>query len=141
MKDGRKLIDLARALKPRDFTGRCWHVTFAFNKSRLLAVGWNKPNHTHPRNLRLDYIKNGRHLGTTIGLHSELACFLRLGREDCSSIDFYNVRIDRNGNPNMSFPCRGCLSLFHQIGARQVFATDKNGDFTRIMNLAPGDKI
>lgn len=127
------MIEIARAMKPANFAARCWHVTFAFNKGKCLAIGCNKPGFTHPRNLALDYVNgNNEHVGDTIGVHSELSCFLRLGLEDCSGISFYNVRIDRNNSANFSFPCRGCRSLFKQINARNVFATNKNGQFEKV---------
>lgn len=118
-----RLIDLARAMKPATFPGRCFHVTYALQGSRVLAVGVNQPGKTHPRIRRLPYRKPD-----CIGIHSELACVMRLGEDaDFQRVTFFNVRIDRNGSPNLAKPCQGCAALLKQTGYRRVIFTTKDG--------------
>jgi hypothetical protein len=128
-----KLIEIAKALKPISWKQQCFHVTIACCKGRPLAIATNKPKCTHPKNLMYDYKDQyGKPKNKMIGLHSELAAILRLGRDDCRDISFYVLRIDNNGNPNMSKPCSGCMSVFNQIGYKNIYYTNRNGQFERM---------
>ena len=128
-----KLIEIAKSLKPLSWKSHSFHVTFAFNKNHLLSTGLNKPMCSHPINLKYDYRdRDNKPRNSVIGLHSEMSALLRLGREDCSDISFYVLRIDNNGKPNMSKPCGGCMSAFRQIGFKNIYYTNKRGEFERI---------
>lgn len=128
-----RIIELAKVLKPNNWCKQCFHVTFAYNKNRPLAIAFNKPQCTHPINLRYNYKdKEGKPKNKLIGLHSEMAAMLRLGMEDCSHIDFYVVRIDNNGKPNMSKPCSGCMSVFNQVGYKNIYYTNRKGQFEKL---------
>lgn len=126
------LIELATTLKPVDFNSRTFHVTFACRNSKILAIDVNKPHHTQPYNLHLDYVDDEeKNISNLVWTHSELHCWIKLGTPmDCSKLDFYVIRIDNNNTPAMSKPCRGCRSLFSQIRYRRVYYTiNKKGDF------------
>lgn len=130
----KRLIETALALKAdSNCTERCFHVTYIFEKSKMLAVGMNNSK-THPRNLRLAHYDSVEkcHYGATVGCHSELRAILNLGKKDCSKFDFYNVRIDMNGKANMSAPCKGCKSLLSQVGYKSVYYTNKDGIFQKL---------
>ena len=108
-----------------------FHVTFALRRKRTMAYGINKRATTHPRNCQIPYI--GMHTGhllcKEIGVHSEMACILRLGRESCRDITFVNVRIGLSGQVLMAKPCFGCGHLLRQIGFRNVFYSTAEGEF------------
>lgn len=124
------MIDIAKALKPTDWKKNSFHVTFAFNGNRLLAIGQNNISKTHPRNLRYNYRdRKGRSRSHIVGIHSELSAVIKLGREDCSDITFYVIRIDNNNKVNYSKPCSGCMDLFKQVGYKYIYYTDKYGNF------------
>jgi len=127
----KKLIEISLALKNSHQFLRCFHVTFAINKGRIISIGINHYK-THPRSLFLPYQgKDGADLRNQVGLHSELACWGKLGYEDCSSLTFVNVRIDNNGQANYAKPCNGCSVLFKQINAKKVFYSNRDGGFEK----------
>lgn len=129
----RRIIEIAKALKPVDWGKMPFHTTFAFRKNKLLAVASNQPEKTHPRNLRYDYRdRKGKPRSHIIGLHSELSAVIKLGMRDCSEISFYVVRIDNLGNANYSKPCSGCLDMFRQVNYKEVYFTDRKGKFKKL---------
>lgn len=126
-----KLVDIAKALKPNNKELSSFHVTFAYNKKRLLKIGVNSKK-THPRNLRYNYLdRKGKNRSHLVTIHSELSVIIKLGLEDCSHIDFYVLRIDNNNRLNYSKPCSGCQDLFNQVGYRNIYYSTKKG-FTKL---------
>lgn len=124
----KRVIEIARALKPSSYQYRCFHVTVAFHGARMLAINTNKPGKTHTINLRLPYrTKQGDSISDQIGIHSEVAAILNMGLDDCSHINFYNVRIDRNDEINLSKPCGGCQFLLDQVGYKNIFYSTPDG--------------
>jgi len=70
-----KLIKIARSLKSFDKYNH--HVTFIFKKKRLLTIGINNCNKTHPRALKYNYTDHlGKNRSDKITIHSELALHL-----------------------------------------------------------------
>lgn len=134
MKNSR-IIEIAMALKPIDWGKHPFHLTFAFKKNKLLCIGQNNPKKTSPRNLKYNHIdRNGKSKSHVIGIHSELSAVIKLSTENCSDISFYVVRIDNAGNANYSKPCSGCMDMFQQVGYKEVYFTDKKGEFKRLNN-------
>jgi len=126
-----KLIKIARSLKSFDKYNH--HVTFIFKKKRLLTIGINNCNKTHPRALKYNYTDHlGKNRSDKITIHSELAAIIKLGREDCRDLTFYNIRIDNNNKVNYSKPCTGCLHLLNQVGYKNIFYTNKSGNFKKL---------
>ncbi len=124
-----KSVEIARALRSRYSTGRCFHVTTAFDKNRLVVIGANNYLKTHPRSLPKkeadsSYIPN---------VHSELSAILKLGEEDCRGITFFNIRIDKNDEVNNSYPCSGCIELLAQTGYKQFFYSTARKDFKELL--------
>lgn len=120
--------EIALALKPARVTGRAFHVTAVFHKNKLVGIGHNNYNKTHPLINKYNYIgKEDDDYRPKI--HSELAAWLRLGDEDCSKYTFFNLRVNKNNKFGMSRPCSGCRHLLKQIGFKKFFFTDEKGEF------------
>ena len=112
------------------FKSKTFHTTFIVKKNRIQKIGINNSDKTHPANLKYGYIgKEGKDIRTMVGIHSELSAILKYGKEDCSDCVFVNVRIDKNGNPTIAKPCRGCQDLLKQIGYKKVYFTNEKGIF------------
>lgn len=118
-----RIIDIARCLRPAKQTGQCFHVTAAFNKSRMVALGYNTYNHEHLRHIfgeakacksNSKYYKSGR--------HSEMVVLKRLKFES-RQITFINVRIDNNNNVAMSKPCVNCMRVLNEFGFKKIYYT------------------
>lgn len=118
MPNFKRLKDIAVALKPRQQTGKCFHVTFIYDKSKLLSIGVNNYNRLKNR----FSTHNDRH---NLGLHSEFAAILKLGLDDCNKLTFINVRIDNNGKLAMSKPCCNCQMLLQQVGYKKLWYWDE----------------
>jgi deoxycytidylate deaminase len=116
-----KLIEIARALKEKNISGRCAHSSFVFSKSKLLSIGFNKYK-THPQTKNYSYHRFA-------GIHSELDAVLKLGMNDCSGLTIVNIRIDKNENLCNSQPCRGCSELIKTLGFKRIIYTNNIGNF------------
>ena len=115
-----------------------FHLTAIFEKSRLISLGINNFEKSHPRNLQLDYRgRNGQHIGDQISIHSELAAVLKLRHpRDHSRLKLVNLRIRKNGNLSLSKPCSGCSSLIKQLGFREVWYTNRDGELVQSEKLS-----
>ena len=117
----KKLIEIARALKGKNSSGRCFHVSVVLNKSKILSIGFNKYK-THPQTKNYAYHRFA-------GIHSELDAVLKLGMDDCSGLTIINIRVDKNNQICDSKPCKGCSDLIQKIGFKKVIYTNNIGNF------------
>lgn len=127
-----KSVEIARALRPRYATGRCFHITTAFEKNRLIAIGTNNYNKTHPKALL--YRKKETWSDYVPSIHSELSAVLKLGEESCGDLVFFNIRIDKNDELNNSHPCSGCAELLRQTGFKKLFYSTSERNFLEFKN-------
>jgi len=126
-----KLVDISKGLMPTSFQFKSFHVTFAFYKKKLIKIAVNKPHHTHPFNLQFNYQnrRENKNISDEIGLHSELACLLKIGQEDTSNLTFINIRIDKNNQVTNAKPCGGCQQALKQFGYKKVYYSCQGGYF------------
>ena len=124
-----KYVNVAKAMIGKGYTsnGRTFNVTFAVFKGKVLSIGWNDMSK------RVEYVKrfrtNVKHYGEPsyhLSLHGEISCLLKLGYEDCSDIDFFSIRIDRNGHCCNSQPCKNCERILQMVGFKHVYYFDQN---------------
>jgi deoxycytidylate deaminase len=130
----RKCTEISFALLKKHGNYRCKHFSFIFNKNRLISIGFNNPNKTHPKNLKIGFFnRKGEDISHTIGVHSELSAILKLGEEDCSKYTLVNTRINRNLKLDFSRPCNGCCSLLSQLNFKKIyFSTCNNYQFLQL---------
>ncbi len=82
-------------------------------KNRILSVGFNKPEKTHPR--------SGNLFRTT---HAELDAILRCPEESLKGSTIFVVREAASGLA-MAKPCQFCLELIKAVGIKRVvYSTD-----------------
>lgn len=129
MWDTNKFVEIGAALRPACHPIN-FHLTFAFWKRKLLAIGMNNLK-TNPRNLRLPFFGREGFYGNQAGTHSELSCIIKLGLSDTSSISFVNIRLGSNNELRMAKPCEGCSFLFKQTGFRDIFYSTAEGKIER----------
>lgn len=124
----RKCTEISYALLKKHGNYRCKHFSFIFYKNRLITIGINNPNKTHPKNLKIGfYNRRGEDISHTIGVHSELSAILKLGEEECSKYTLVNTRINRNLELDLSKPCEGCKSLLGQLNFKKIYYSTGNG--------------
>lgn len=120
-------VEIARALKPTNQTGQFFHTTFICKKRKILAIGINNYNKTIDTRKWGEY-KPNKALNTESyrpGIHSEISALIKLGREDCSDLDFYNIRIGNNDEIMVSRPCPNCQRVLEQVGFKNVYYYDE----------------
>ncbi len=123
-----KLVEISFALKGKHQTGRTFHVSALIDKNRVLSLGFNNFLKTHPRTLKLPYF-NKRGERYAVKIHSELACLIKFGQEDCSGLTMVNLRINLNDKLDNSKPCFGCQALLRQVGIKTAYHTTIAGHF------------
>lgn len=124
-----KFVEITKALMEENFTARTFHTTFIVKKNRIQKIGINSGK-THPANLRYKYLgREGKDIRSMVGIHSELSAIMKYGKEDCSDCIFVNIRIDKNKNPTIAKPCRGCQDLLNQVGYKRLYYTNNQGKF------------
>lgn len=103
---------------------RTSHFAFIFNK-KVINIGWNKQK-THPTMMGHPY-----HDGTR-GLHAEVDCIVKAGKDDFSDYNMLVLRVDRNNNLTCSKPCEGCRSILQQFNFKEVYYSDFDGLIKRL---------
>ena len=125
----KRYVEIARALKSNNQTGQFFHVTFINRKSKTLAIGINnyKKNIDPKRWGRYNPTKTSRTPDYHPCIHSEISALIKLGKEDCSELDFYNIRIgNNNGEVMVSRPCINCQRVLNQVGFKNIYYHDEN---------------
>lgn len=122
----KKILEIARALKPTEQERREFHVSVLFYKNRIVLITTNKTK-THPKNLQFKYHQDS-------GLHSELRCVIKGGREDYSKYSIWVVRIDNNGEKAaMSKPCSCCQNLLNQVNMGEIYYSISEDKYGKII--------
>jgi hypothetical protein len=80
--------------------GRCRHVSFLVLRRKVVAIGLNSYNRTHPLAAKFG------HLGANV--HSELAAIVRFPERNrqFKKVALYNVRVALDGSIRLSAPAR-----------------------------------
>lgn len=123
-----RFVNLAKALfnKSACSNGRTFHCCFAVKKGKILAVGINdykRKIEGYNRKLKTTvkyYGEDSYHLS----LHAEISALLKLGLEDCSGIEFYNVRLNKGCHCCHSAPCDNCLRMLKIVNAKRLYYYD-----------------
>lgn len=122
---GNKLIEISRALI-HEPVGEQKHFSFLLRRNKVVSIGWNQKNKTHPLTLKYG------HLYKTI--HSEVAVIRNFPHRSQHLPDFtlVNIRISREDNVTISRPCVYCRRLIADFGITDVYYTDEKGNFKEL---------
>ena len=131
-----RYVNLAKALFRKGATshGRTFNVCFAVAKSRVIAIGLNdyaRDMSGYNKKLKISYKKYGE-ASYVPSLHAEVSAILKLGIDDCSSMSFYNVRLDKGCHCKNSMPCANCLRLLKMVKAKNIYFYDENMDICEV---------
>ena len=91
------------------------------NKNSIISVG-NNSYKTHP------LLKDRTEWPF---LHAEQHAIIRRGLDNCEGLDLYVVRILKNFNYAISYPCDVCKQLIKEVGIRNVYYIDEKGEFAK----------
>jgi deoxycytidylate deaminase len=129
----KKIIELSYALLPTHGDYRCRHASFIIYKDKIMSIGINNPNKTHPKNLKFGYRnKRNEPINEIIGIHSELAAVIKFGRQTLQDLDMVNTRIDRNNMLALAKPCIGCQDMLKQLGINRIFFSNNQSRFEQL---------
>lgn len=129
----KKIIELSYALLPTHGDYRCRHASFILHRGKILSIGINQPGKTHPYNLKFRYRnKRNQPISDIIGIHSELAAIIKLGRHTLENLDIINTRIDRNEQLVLARPCHGCIDMLQQLGVNNIYYSTNQGQFEKL---------
>lgn len=119
-------VDYARAMKGSRQTGQFYHVTFICKKRKVIAIGFNNLTKLLPPTRWGTYkaSKNNCRETYAAGIHSEISAIIKCGHEDCSSFDFFNIRINNKGEIANSKPCFNCQRVLNQVGYKNIYYFD-----------------
>ena len=62
-------------------------------------------------------------------LHAEQHAIVRNGLDNCDNLDLYVVRVLKNNDMAISYPCTVCRELISNIGIKNVFYINDTGEF------------
>lgn len=120
-----RYVNLAKALFRKGATshGRTFNVCFVTRKSKVIAIGLNDYDRNmsgYNRRLKTVYRKYGEK-SYIPSLHAEISAILKIGIDDCSSLSFFNVRLDKGCHCKNSQPCANCLRMLRMVGAKNIY--------------------
>jgi hypothetical protein len=125
-----RTLEFARLLQPEKQTGRSFHVTAAFQKSKMIAIATNDYSHPHLAHLFGEYKPTkGDYHHYVSGRHSEAEILKKLKNADTSKLVFVNVRLGKNGVPMMARCCPNCERLMREKGFKEVLYTISENEF------------
>ena len=64
-------------------------------------------------------------------LHAEQHAIVRNGLDNCDNLDLYVVRVLKNNDMAVSYPCHVCRELISNIGIKNVFYINELGEFSK----------
>lgn len=130
----RKMSEVAMSILAEDVKEKN-HTTFIVEKNKILAVGHNQSQKTHPMGLLYGYRYDG--------IHSELDAFLKLPRDyDLRGCKLINLRLSRKSFRTgraifrMARPCPCCLKWVLALPFRAVYFTNQSGDLVQLGALS-----
>ena len=90
-------------------------------KNSILSVG-NNSYKTHPlMSYRTEWPF----------LHAEQHAIIRRGLDNCEGHDLYVVRILKNLDYAISYPCKVCRKLISDVGIRNIFYINEAGKYSQ----------
>jgi hypothetical protein len=118
---------LPKAKNVRQTKNKFFHFAFGFKKSKLLAIGQNNPEKTHPQALML-----ARRFNTDMEhpyLHAETDLISRLWGKHYidGSLKIVVLRLNKRGELRCSKPCEKCSQILNSLGIHKIWWSEDNG--------------
>lgn len=117
-----KLMEIAVAMRPYKQNNRCFHVAFLLDKKRIISIGYNNTNKSHPKTKNYPYSDFAR-------LHAEMSAILKVKKDDLSGTTLVVIRLDKHNQLKNSKPCRGCMALIKEVRIDDLIYSDDDKEF------------
>ncbi len=117
-----RVLEIARALKPRAQTGDRFHVSVLIRKRKIVCIGVNDYNKSHLAH-RFGAYQSHKFSKDEYrpSLHSECSLAIRAGIENWNGYEMVNVRIDNNGRAAMSKCCPNCERVVKALQPNKIY--------------------
>jgi tRNA(Arg) A34 adenosine deaminase TadA len=118
---------LPKTKNSRSTRNKFFHFAFAYQKSKLLAIGQNNPEKTHTRALKI--AKKFNLDSEYPYLHAETDLISRIWNKYYinDSIRLVVIRLNKQGELRNSKPCDQCCSIIKSVGIDKVYWSVNNG--------------
>lgn len=125
-------LDIALSLLPkaknaRNSKNKFFHFAFGFKKNKLLAIGQNNPEKTHPQALIL-----AKRFNTDTEhpyLHAETDLISRLWGKHYidNTLRMVVIRLNKRGQLRCSKPCDQCTQILEALDITKIWWSDNDG--------------
>lgn len=125
-------LEIALTLLPKAKEERCtknkfFHFAFGYKKNKLLAIGQNNPEKTHPQALML-----AKRFNIELAypyFHAETDLISRLWGKYYidSSLKMVIIRLNKHGVLRCSKPCPRCEQIIRSLDINKVWWSTDNG--------------
>ena len=124
---GIALTLLPKAKDQRNTKNKFFHFAFGFKKNRLLAIGQNNPEKTHPQALVFS-----KRFNTNLEhpyLHAETDLISRLWGKHYidSSLKVIVIRLNKRGQLRCSKPCEKCDKILKALDITKIWWSEECG--------------
>jgi hypothetical protein len=112
-------IEIAKCLQPQKRSGRSFHASFAFSKSKIVGIGWNSYDDLHLEHRFGKYHPTRGGENYIASRHSETQLLRRL-KIPTKDLIITNVRIGKNGEILNAKPCANCQRCLDERGYKRI---------------------
>lgn len=127
-----RIVEIAKALKLTEQTGRCFHCAFAVKQKKIICVGINRYNKTNriSATYKLTKKTNAKNFVPSIHAESDLIGKLK-AMNSFSKLQMVSIRINNQNNLDDACPCPNCAFQIGRVDFKQVWYSTKYGGFNR----------
>ncbi len=134
LKLGNRLVEIAKAMKPKYESGKSFHISALLRKNKISCLGWNNYNKHHLAH-RFGAYRNYKGFTENYrpSIHSESSVAVKMGLDDLSDYTLVNIRINNNNQVALSAPCPNCFEqIILGLGIKKVFYSTNEGLFEQL---------
>ena len=118
---------LPKAKEDRNTKNKFFHFAFGYHKNKLLAIGQNNPEKTHPQALIL-----AKRFNTNLDypyFHAETDLISRLWGKYYidNSLKMVIIRLNKHGKLRCSKPCNKCEKIMHSLDITKIWWSINDG--------------
>ncbi len=123
-----RTIEIARLLQPTKMSGKNFHVSAAFKKSKMVGLAWNTYDDAHLTHVFGEYGPTRGGENYNPGRHSECQLLKKL-RMPTEDLIIVNVRLGKNGEPMIARCCGNCERVLREKKFKKLLYTINNKEY------------
>lgn len=123
-----RFVDIAKALKLTEQTGRCFHCAFAVKQKKIVCIGVNRYNKTNKISASYKPTKTTNVKNFISGIHAEIDLICKMKAiEDFSRFHLVSIRINNQNELDDACPCPNCAYHLGKVDFKHIWYSTKNG--------------